>query len=162
MYTRRVWRQTIFVLTFVNDSPHKDDSQREPHQQTIQNIRQQLHHALQIDGTIANSESIPLLTAGYNRGVLPHETEEWNESIFNECRKRGAYKSEGPLLYKGFRPLDVQSVIKHLEMIGYITVGGLVGFIIGAIAFSGKSLGSSMLSILIGGIIGYVIYRKQK
>ena len=164
MYTQRVWPHTIFVLTFVNDPPYKEVSQRELHQQTVQNVKQQLHRAMLlagVDGSIANS--VPLLTAGYDRGALPHETEDWNERLFNECRKPGisglegpllqrSSYSQGPLLQRNLHQIYSQSVIQY---IGYIMVGGIVGFVISRIAFGDSSAGALVLSV-IGGIIGGV------
>jgi hypothetical protein len=121
-YTERVWCQTVFVLTFVNDPPFKEVSQKELHQLTVRNVKQQLHRAMLlagVDSSIANS--VPLLTAGYDRGVLPHETEDWNERLFNECRTREMANSsgEGPLL---------QICPKHRQTVGlYVGIPTVCG-----------------------------------
>ena len=159
IYTKPVWNRTIFVLTFVNDPPHKDGSQ---HHQTIRNVKQQLHRAMLLAGVDSvMADSVPLLTAGYDRGVLPHETEDWNERLFNECRKRGTSNSsfEGPLLQ--IRPGNRRAVGLY---VGVPTLGGgVAGLGIGAAVIG--VIGAIVFSILgaIGGAgSGAAIYNYMK
>jgi hypothetical protein len=156
-YTERVWSHTIFVLTFVNDPPHKDGSQ---HHQTIRNVKQQLHRAMLlagVDSSIANS--VPLLTAGYDRGVLPHETEDWNERLFTECRKPGNYSGEGPLLQIPPKHGRAVAVYVGLPTVG----GGLAGMGIGAAAYGGiGALVLTPIGVIVGVICGVVIKNRKK
>ena len=156
-YTQHIWSRTAFVLTFVNDTPYQEVSQKELHQRAIENIKQQLHRAMLragVDGSIANS--VPLLTAGYDRGVLPHETEDWTERLFNDCHRPVNSSFEGP---RNLHQIYSRSVIQY---IGYIMVGGIVGFVISRIAFGDSATGALILSV-IGGIIGgFFCWKRRK
>ena len=88
-YKPDLWKQTIFVLTFVNETAYKADHQTEKHMGIVQNVKRELQQTLVqagVSGAIANS--VPLLTAGYDSEILPHETEDWNERLFRECVKQ--------------------------------------------------------------------------
>lgn len=144
-FEQNFWKSTIFVLTFVNDPPYKEVSQRERHQLTIKNVKQELERAMKfanIDASIA--ESVPLVTAGYESGCLPHETGDWNETLFDACRQRERLRSVAPLLQRINRPKD-----RRLAIIGGSTVGGcLVGLLIGGLIYGG--IGAVIFAILFG------------
>lgn len=160
-FEQHFWNKVIFVLTFVNDSPYKEVSQRERHQLTIKNVEQELERAMKlanVDSII--TDSVPLLTAGYESGCLPHETRDWNETLFDACRDRQRERSILPLLQRSNRPKD-----RRIVIVGASTVGGcLAGLLIGGLALG--IIGAIVFAFLFGASGGVVssgvLYMKRK
>ena len=131
VYTERLWKHSIFVLTFANDPPYKEEMQRDQHERTVKNVQEELQLAMQragVDSSIA--DCVPLLTAGYNEGVLKHETDDWNKRLFERCRERLNPNTEDPLLKQ--KP----SVDRQLKILGFSALSGFgIGLVIGAGSF---------------------------
>lgn len=147
MFGQNFWSKTIFVLTFVNDSPYKEVSQGELHRRTIQNVKQELERAMRVanvDSSIA--ESVPLLPAGYERECLPHEAREWNETLFNACRECETVRSVVPLLQRKTHPISWRVAVICAFTLG----GGLAGLQIGRLSLG--VVGALVFAFLFGAI----------
>ena len=125
VYTERLWNHAIFVLTFANDLPYKEERQRDQHERTVKNVQEELQLAMQragVDSSIA--DCVPLLTAGYNEGVLKHETDDWNKRLFERCRERLNTNPEDPLLKQKKPPPLVPGFIRKYFILTILGVGG--------------------------------------
>ena len=113
MYKQGIWRHTIFVLTFANSTPY---TEVRLHQQTIENIIKEIRQAMKLAGVDSSiADSVPLLTAGSDRDVLPHETENWKETIFRECRNRRKSSTASLLLQKSHFSHNILTVLYRLH-----------------------------------------------
>ena len=139
-YKPDLWKQTIFVLTFVNETAYKADHQTEKHMGIFQNVKRELQQTLVqagVSGAIANS--VPLLTAGYDSEILPHETEDWNERLFRECSKKANSNFVAPLV-----PKIETSMLKRMfntlwSLVSFINLRGVVG--VAAVSAIGVMIG---------------------
>lgn len=108
---------------------------------------------MQLAGVDSNV-TVPLLTAGYDRGVLPHEKKEWTEKLIEACRER-ATSSPAVVLHDQQReiPPATKNNKKHLSLDVLRTLGFTVGgFVIGTLIFKDVGVGATVLAFICGAV----------
>ena len=89
-----IWQRAVFVMTMVN-TMHPSVT-KDKHISKLKNIGTQLRETLRENGVPDDiALNVPLVTAGYEEGILPHETIEWTAKLFGHCLDR--LNSEGPI-----------------------------------------------------------------
>ena len=82
-----IWQRAVCVMTMVNMIRHSVSKER--HISKLEKIGNGLRETLRENGVpdyIASN--VPLVTAGYEEGILPYETIEWMAKLFGHCLDR--------------------------------------------------------------------------
>ena len=147
-----IWQRAVFVITMVNTMrPSVTERQ---HTTKLENIGNQLRNILRDNGVPDDiALNVPLVTAGLEKGILPHETIEWTANLFGHSFIRVDKDAMRSLLQIRYK--NLKKVVKYLAGIGGgIVLGAGAGAGIGtAIGLLGGPAGAAV-GLILGAIIG--------
>ena len=125
-----IWQRAVFVMTMVNTMLPSVTEQQ--HKRKLENIRNQLRDILRENGVPDDIAShVPLVTAGLEKGNLPHETTEWTAKLFGQCVDKNVKPS---LLKIRYEKIYLAKMIRVISGGVAATAGAGIGAGVGAIA----------------------------
>ena len=149
-----IWQRAVFVITMVNTM--RPSVTKRQHTTKLENIGNQLRKTLRDNGVPDDiALNVHLVTAGLEKGILPHETIEWTAKLFGHCFIRVDKDAMRSLLQIRYNEKKLKKVVKYLAGIGGgIVLGAGAGAGIGtAIGLLGGPAGAAV-GLILGAIIG--------
>ena len=147
-----IWENAVIVMTMVNrmDTIRTEDAYRDGHKKKLENIENELKRILKEIGVPEDvADSVPFVTAGKEREVLPHEDVEWSAKLFGHCLCKISKRKIPVLLRARYQITESSKMGRILAAIGIGTTAGAAGGA-GAGAGLGAAIGAFFGSIIPG------------
>ena len=147
-----IWKRAVFVMTMVNIVlPSVSEHQRKTKLETIGN---KLRDSLRENGVPDQiASNVPLVTAGYEEGILPHETTEWTAKLLGHCLARVDTKATLLLLKIRYKKKFLTKIIRSMAKAAEQRPGAGTGVGAGVDAGVGAGVDAGE-TIVAGGLVG--------